>query len=244
MTDQTVNVVNIGKIAEPVRAAVGRFVEVIGRLVGSKTKGITVYGPAVNADFDAARHAVSSVLVLDVVDLNLLRRFATEGARLGKEHISAPLIMTPTYIAESCDTFPVELIEIQQHHVTVLGDDFFNDLTFESQHVRLQCEREFKRILIRLRQGVLAAAGREKMLADLETDIGVHLLRTLRGFLWLKDQKEYQGPKGVIDAVEKMADRKLNSVREAVQGTFEHNWSAYESLYRDVETLAGWANDA
>ncbi|MCH7720769.1 MAG: hypothetical protein IH988_07235 [Planctomycetes bacterium] len=241
MTDHSVN---LGKIAEPVREAVGRFVEVIGQLAGSKTRGLTVYGPAVTADFDAARHAVSSVLVLDAVDLDLLRRFATEGARLGKERISAPLVMTPTYIAESCDTFPVELLEIQQHHVTVLGDDFFNDLTFESQHVRLQCEREFKRILIRLRQGILAAAGREKMLADLETDIGVHLLRTLRGFLWLKDQKEYQAPSSVVDAVEKLADRKLASVRQAVEATFDHNWSAYESLYRDVEVLAGWANEA
>lgn len=241
MTDHSVN---LGKIAEPVRPAVGRFVEIIGQLAGSKTRGLTVYGPAVTADFDAARHAVSSVLVLDTVDLDLLRRFATEGARLGKERISAPLVMTPTYIAESCDTFPVELLEIQQHHVTVLGDDFFNDLTFESQHVRLQCEREFKRILIRLRQGILAAAGREKMLADLETDIGVHLLRTLRGFLWLKDQKEYQGPSSVVDAIEKLADRKLVSVRQAVEATFDHNWSAYESLYRDVEVLAGWANEA
>ncbi len=241
MTDHSVN---LGKIAEPVRPAVGRFVEIIGQLAGSKTRGLTVYGPAVTADFDAARHAVSSVLVLDTVDLDLLRRFATEGARLGKERISAPLVMTPTYIAESCDTFPVELLEIQQHHVTVLGDDFFNDLTFESQHVRLQCEREFKRILIRLRQGILAAAGREKMLADLETDIGVHLLRTLRGFLWLKDQKEYQAPSSVVDAIEKLADRKLASVRQAVEATFDHNWSAYESLYRDVEVLAGWANEA
>lgn len=241
MTDHSVN---LGKIAEPVRPAVGRFVEIIGQLASSKTRGLTVYGPAVTADFDAARHAVSSVLVLDTVDLDLLRRFATEGARLGKERISAPLVMTPTYIAESCDTFPVELLEIQQRHVTMLGDDFFNDLTFESQHVRLQCEREFKRILIRLRQGILAAAGREKMLADLETDIGVHLLRTLRGFLWLKDQKEYQAPSSVVDAIEKLADRKLASVRQAVEATFDHNWSAYESLYRDVEVLAGWANEA
>ena len=241
MTDPPVN---LGKIAEPVRAAVGRFVEIIRQLAGSKTRGLTIYGPAVTADFDAARHAVSSVLVLDAMDLNLLRRFATEGARLGKERISAPLVMTPTYIAESCDTFPVELLEIQQRHVTVLGDDFFDDLTFEPQHVRLQCEREFKRILIRLRQGILAAAGREKMLADLETDIGVHLLRTMRGFLWLKDQKEYQAPSSVVDAIEKLADRKLVSVRQAVEATFDHNWSAYESLYRDVEVLAGWANEA
>lgn len=241
MTDHPVN---LGKIAEPVRAAVGRFVEIIRQLAGSKTRGLIIYGPAVTADFDAARHAVSSVLVLDAMDLNLLRRFATEGARLGKERISAPLVMTPTYIAESCDTFPVELLEIQQRHVTVLGDDFFDDLTFEPQHVRLQCEREFKRILIRLRQGILAAAGREKMLADLETDIGVHLLRTLRGFLWLKDQKEYQAPSSVVDAIEKLADRKLVSVRQAVEATFDHNWSAYESLYRDVEVLAGWANEA
>lgn len=233
----------LGTINEPIRPAVGRYIELIKQLAGTEARGLTLYGPVLAPDFDTHKHAVSSVLVLGAIDLNLLRRIATEGLRLGKERIAAPLVMTPAYITESCDTFPLELLEIKQRHLTVQGDDHFDDLTFDAQHIRLQCEREFKRILIRLRQGVLAAAGKEKMLADLESDIGVHLLRTLRGFLWLKDKKEYQAPSSVMDTIEKMADRKLVSVRQAVLATFDHNWSAYESLYRDVEVLAGWAND-
>ena len=191
-----------------------------------------------------ADEPAASVIVLREVDLAVLDRLAAAGAQFGKHQLRAPLVMTPAYIQSTCDVFPLELLEIQQLHVSVYGEDFFADCAFPRREVRLQCEREFKRILIRLRQGILAAAGREKMLADLETDIGVHLLRTLRGFLWLKDQKEYQAPSSVVDAIEKLADRKLGSVRQAIEATFDHNWSAYESLYRDVEALAGWANEA
>jgi len=236
--------VNLGKIAESVRPGVRRLVETISQVAGQGGRGLTVYGPAIADGFDEARDTVSSVLVLDAVDLGLLRRLASEGVRLGRERIAAPLIMTPTYIAESCDTFPLELLEIHQNHLTLFGEDFFGELSFQSTHMRLQCEREFKRILIRLRQGILAAAGRERMLADLETDIGVHLLRTLRGFLWIKDQREFLPASAVVAAVEKLADRQLPSSRQAILATFDRGWSAYESLYGEVEALARWANDA
>ena len=170
-------------------------------------------------------------------------RIALQGVKFGKAGITAPLIMTPDYIKTSLDTFPLELIEIGQHHLTIFGDDYFNDLNFEDKHVRLQCERELKTILIGLRQGLLAAAGREKFIGALEVDIGEALLRTLRGMLWLKGDRAAKPSAEVLAEVEKIADRKLSGVRAALDASGHHGWDEFDKLYQDVEALGEIAND-
>ena len=61
--------------------------------------------------------------------------------------------MTPHYLACSRDVFPVEFLDFQLVHETILGEDPFVSLQVDKAHVRLQCERELKATLVRLRQG-------------------------------------------------------------------------------------------
>ena len=67
---------------------------------------------------------------------------------MGKAKIAAPLIMTQDYIQNSLDSFPLEFLEIQQHHLCLFGQDSFAELSFYQPHLRLQCERELKSMLI------------------------------------------------------------------------------------------------
>ena len=225
---------------EPLR----EYARLVKELAGVSAKALTLFGPIAAGSFDADRHTARSVLVVEHVDFSVLRRLAEHGVKLGKVKISAPLIMTPGYIKTSLDTFPLEFIEIKQQHVTVFGTDYFEDLSFEDAHIRLQCERELKTVLIGLRQGLLAAAGREKFIGALEMDVGEGLMRTLRGLLWLKGQKEGKPAPEVLAEVEKIADRKLQGVRRALDPASRHGWGEFESLYRDVESLGeiadGW----
>jgi hypothetical protein len=184
------------------------------------------------------------VLVVDGVDLHMLRRLAEHGAKLGKSSISAPLIMTPQYIADSLDTFPLELIEIHQNHVPLFGDDHFADLAFQESHIRLQCERELKVLAMGLRQGLLAAAGRERALAEVEKGSAQTVLRTMRGMLWLKDRREAQPALAVVTEVENLLNKKLPGVRTAIDPEAPHGWEQFETLYHDVialqETVDAW----
>ena len=91
--------------------------------------------------------------------------------------MAAPTVFTPAYLARSVDTFPLEFIEIQQQHVTVLGEDHFAPLVFEPAHVRLQCERELKVLEIGLQQGILVSQGRSESLKWLGDDVAERLLR-------------------------------------------------------------------
>ncbi len=232
------------RIAESMRQPIQDYADLIKQLAGDRAQSLTLFGSIISDSFDPSRHTARSALVLDAVDLALLRKIALQGAKLGKACIAAPLVMTPEYIKSSLDTFPVELIEISQHHLTLFGEDCFADLSFENNHVRLQCERELKTILIGLRQGLLAAAGREKVISAVETDIGEALMRTMRGMLWLKGIVEAKPAAEVLSEIEKIADRKLPGVRNALDSSAHHGWDEFDRLYQDVEALGeiadGW----
>ena len=232
----------LDRVTATMRQPLRSYAELVKELAGTNAKALTLFGAVATGSFDPGRHTARNVLVVDRVDLSMLRKLADQGTRLGKARIAAPLVMTPAYIKDSLDTFPLELIEIQQQHVTLFGDDHFVGLSFEDGHVRLQCERELKAILIGLRQGLLAAAGREKFIGALEMDVGEGLMRTLRGLLWLKGQKDAKPGSEVLTAAETIIERKLPGVRTALDPAAHHGWDEFESLYRDVETLGEITN--
>ncbi len=227
----------VEQVTHPLRQAVREFADLIWRVTDGRALGLTLFGGVVRGPFDPARQPLRSVLVLDEVDLSALRRLAEEGLRLGRSNFAAPLIMTPSYIQASLDTFPLELIEIQQAHITIMGRHFFQDLTFDPQHVRLQCERELKVLLIAMRQGLLAAAGREDLLAILGADAGEGLLRTLRGALWARGQRGHQPAAQVIAEVESWVGLPLDGVRQTLDGSGSDPWQQFQQLYREIAHL-------
>ncbi len=227
----------IDALPEALRQPVRQFADLLRSLAGDNAQSLTLYGAIAAGAFDASRHSVRSVLVVETVDLHMLRRLADHGVKLGKANIAAPLIMTPKYIAESLDTFPLELIEIHQYHLTLFGSDPFDELTLADENVRLQCERELKVMALGLRQGLLAAAGREKVFVELQVGMGENLMRVLRGMLWLKDRPEAQPAGAVISEAENLIKRKLPGVRAAVAGDAPHGWDQFEALYHDIQAL-------
>ncbi len=238
------HLVGLDRISAHMRDAVREYAAFLRELAGSNGKALTMYGAVTSDQFDVDRHTAHNVLVLDSIDLGMLRRLSEQGARLGKSRIRAPLIMTPKYIDESRDTFPLELIEIHQQHATVFGEDYFAELAFAEADIRLQCERELKSVAIQLRQGLLAAAGREQFLEQVETGMGEALLRTLRGMLWLKGTKDGEPAGAVIDEIERLSESRLNGIRTAVSPTAGHGWDGFTALCADVERLSevvnGW----
>jgi len=227
----------LGDIVAPMRDAVKEYAVLLCELGGAGVNALTVFGALAAGSFDGSRHTVRSVVVLDKIDLGFLQRLSAEGERLGKSHFAAPLIMTPAYVEDSIDTFPLELIEIQQAHVTVFGPDHFGGLSFEGGHVRLQCERELKVILMGLRQGLLAAAGREEFIGALEVDAAENLVRTMRGMLWFKGDHQARAGADVVGEVEHMTGAAMPGVRAALDPAAAHGWPQFQTLYRDVESL-------
>jgi len=219
-----------------------RLASLVSGLARENLLGISVYGLALAEEHDQQAVIAQSVIVLERVDLPLLRRLGEHGAELGRRRIGAPLVMTPQHISGSLDTFPLELLEIAQRRATVAGDDHFAGLEFHEEHVRLQCEREFKRVKMRLRQGLVALAGQEEALAELQLDVGRHLMRTMRGLSWLKGERHYLNEAQVVARCAELTGRRLHGVMAALRPGGEHGWAEFTALYDDAEAMAAMSN--
>lgn len=234
--------INVSALPAVARQPVQEVASLLLELARENLKGFTVFGGVLATDFDPKWMRIQSAAVLGRIDLAMLNELRPKGLKLGKLGIQAPLIMTPDYIEASCDAFPIDLLEIQQLHATVFGCDYFQDLQFARPDVRLQCERELKRALIQLRQGLLAAAHQDKVLRHLCLAAAEHATRVLRAILWLKDHKVPPSIRGTVDAVRPVVQMELAGLKAALLPELPPDFSRFEAVYHDVESLSRWVD--
>jgi hypothetical protein len=204
-----------------------------------------VVGSSLTEDFKPGQSDINTVLVLGRQTLRLLKLITPLAKPMRKKRISPPLLMTQSYIEQSRDVFGVEFLDFQLTHQTILGDDPFAALTFNKKDVRLQCERELKAMLIRLRQGYIAAAANKKLVRDVLISTAKGLMPFLRAMLWLKDidrptkaestlrkaTEQFLINKEPLITTRKWQHQKVRLSQVEVEG-------AFESVYATVEQLA------
>lgn len=229
-------------LSAALRGPAEQFAGRIAELLHSALQGVAIYGAAVEGHFDPEHHAVRSVLVLASAELELIRRLAQAGSGQRRWRFAPPLVLTPRSLDRSRDTFPLELLEIQQWHVTLRGEEFFSRLEFEARDVRLQCERELKVLEMAMHQGLLAAHGREEHLTLLSADLGDSLLRVLRGLVWLAGERQPQPRFHLIERVAKLIGRPLPGVCAALDRADQAGWHKFQRLYDDLLALGRFAD--
>ena len=151
-------------------AAAEKFQPFMEKILGGyqdNIHSIAITGSALTTDFDPEKSDVNSIFVLHKMDLKFLETLAHLGKKFRKKNVAAPLIMTPAYINNSLDVFPLEFLNIKLLHHILYGEDLFMGLEIKLSDLRLQCERELKVRLIGLRQGYIATLGDRKTLMEM-----------------------------------------------------------------------------
>ncbi len=96
-----------------------------------------------------------------------------------------PLIFTREEIMDGVDVFPIEFLNIRQHHKTLYGDDFLKDIEISKKDLRQQLEFDLRSKLIHLRKEYLLSDGR--YLETLILSAVPTLVPILGGLIYLKD---------------------------------------------------------
>jgi len=209
-----------------------------------KIHSITITGSALTDDFDPGKSDVNSVFVLTEMDLKFLELLAPLGKRYRKKRISAPLIMTPEYIMNSIDVFPLEFLNIKLLHKTIFGEALFQDLEINRSDLRLQCERELKVRLIGLRQGYISCLGNSKMLMDMFIESFSGYISVFRGIILLLGKEppllnydvltileDVSGVNtSVFKNVLKQKKQKIKLIMDQLNTIFEDYYAAIEKL--------------
>lgn len=227
-----------GRVDAKLREGLQQAVQTIVKVLGAKLTSVTFFGEVVTGGLDTRTRSVQSVLVLETVAPATLRALAAHGPQLAKSKLMAPVVATQTFIDSSLDTFPLEWLEVQQQGTTVIGPDCFAHLVFDPASMRHQCEREFKILLIGLRNALLATTGREKAVPLIEQEAVDRLMRTLRGFLWLNYKREFVPPSQAIVEIERQIGARLDGIRSAIDPQARHDWIEFDRFYGEVALLA------
>ena len=133
--------------------------EMVAHLVealDTRLDAVVLYGPAAG-DEGYREHSEGLLIVLTDLEPATLR-LATEPVRWWLKKTSAwPRLLTRELIARSVDVFPIELLDIAQRRRVLFGDDPFAGVMIAPLPLRIQCERELREKLMRLREGYLEA---------------------------------------------------------------------------------------
>jgi hypothetical protein len=151
------------------------LVEILERFP-AELRSIYVTGSALTPDFNDKTSDINSLIVLSDLTFDFLRFLAPLGKKFGSKGVAAPILMTPDYIRESLDVFPMEFLELKMIHKTVYGEDILKDIEIDRALLRLQCEREIKTRLMGLRQGYVSLLGDSGKIARM-------LSRSIKGCL-------------------------------------------------------------
>ncbi|MBN2019900.1 MAG: hypothetical protein JW749_06715 [Sedimentisphaerales bacterium] len=185
MTEKQNNLM-LDRLEQVVRSTIKSFAEKLIAGLTDNLESITIVGSALTGDFHPGTSDINIVLVLGRENIDSLNLLASMVRPMRRARVSPPVIMTAEYIERSKDVFGIEFLDFQMTHQTIFGQDPFVNLNFDRPHVRLQCERELKATLIRLRQGYIASSANRRIVQDILISAVRGLAPLLRAMFWLK----------------------------------------------------------
>jgi hypothetical protein len=127
--------------------------------LGENLVSLSVLGSAAIGDYSPATSDVNLLAVLRTLGSADLESVRAIQRRLARHRLATPLLLTPDFIRDSADVFPIEFLEMRERHRVLYGPDPFADLEIKLDNLRYECEHEIKGRLLRLRQSFLEMGG-------------------------------------------------------------------------------------
>ncbi|MBI5365737.1 MAG: hypothetical protein HZA54_01765 [Planctomycetes bacterium] len=177
------------------------FVAELERRFPSGLLSITVSGVALTPDYAPGASEVNTLLMFEAVTPEILEQLAALGPVHGRRMVAAPLVLTPEFVTNGRDAFPVELLNLQLCHRTVAGPDPVGALAIDAAHLRLQSEREMRGDVLALRENFIRAGDDPRALAEALAEAFAGDLAAFRAILHLLGRPVPQAARPTLRAL-------------------------------------------
>jgi hypothetical protein len=205
------------------------------RLFGGRLEALALYGEAATDGYRPLVSPLATVVLLDRVDTADLRVLRRHMDAWHRARLETPLVIDPTYLVTSRDTFPLELLELRDRHRLLHGahDPFAALPPPDLPHLRLEVEEQLKGKLLHLRTSYLALAASRHGLGELLHAVRSTLDVLLRGMLALAERPRPTEARDVLRAVADLHGVALGALARL------DRWSAGEERLgrADLETV-------
>jgi hypothetical protein len=142
------------------------FLASLRTALGSRLQAASIYGSVARDEWTPGLSDVNVLLLFDNIDARTLGD-AAPAARGALAGGVAPLPVERLEWGRAADVFPIELADMRDASIPLLGDPTANGFHLDASALRLQAERELRAKLIQLHAGILALAHDRKRLGDL-----------------------------------------------------------------------------
>ena len=123
------------------QATLRSYVKDTSGVFASLLDGMILYGSAVRGEFLPGRSNLNVLLLLTSHERAALTRYARAHKKWAREQIVVPLFLTESELHASVASFPLEYVEIQEHHRLLAGRDPFIGLHVETTNLGLESAR-------------------------------------------------------------------------------------------------------
>lgn len=175
------------------------FLAQLKKQIGPEIQAIVLFGSLARGDYISGRSNLNVMLLVTKVGRELLERCGRLQRRWGKEGIVAPLVFTEDELRSFLELFPLECIEIKEHHVLLHGPDPFSDLHINDRNLLVQCEQEIRGNLLRVRQRFVEGWGRPEAIQVLLSLSLTAVIPCIRGIFRLLGQSGAGTPQEILN---------------------------------------------
>lgn len=146
---------------------------------------VVLYGSAARGEYEKANSDLNVLIVVEALTPATLEAVSDPITKWVRGGQPAPRLLSPSIIRESADVFPIEFLDLRAAHQVLYGSDPFEGLDIHMDHLRIQCERELREKMMRLREGYLELHSNARKLKRLLTDSYSTFVALFRGCLHL-----------------------------------------------------------
>src|SRR5580658_3216617 len=232
------------------------FVRRLRAAAGANLESVILFGSAVAGDFHPEFSNVNLFCVIRDSSFVALQTLAPAAKWWDSQKQPPPLFMTREELMSSVDVFTIELLDMQQHHRVLFGEDVVKSLSIPANLHGVQVEYELREKLALLRQHLLLASGSDSRMWEL-------LLRSVSSFATLFRHAlivlGYGAPVGKREAVEELSkqigfdasgilqvldvrERKSDRKKLAVADVFSRYLAALEQVAAAVDKMLDSGN--
>ncbi len=218
---------------------------------GDTLRSVLLYGSAATGEFHQSHSDLNVLCILRHVGVEELEK-SHDIAHWwrGRKH-PTPLLLAEDELCRATDAFPIEFLDLAEHHRVLYGDDLVAGLEAAPLYHRAQVEHELRAKLLRLRQRYLGIHRDRRAVMQLMADAlpsfatlfrhalaaAGHPAPARKGEIFQAAAEHFQIPSGpFLDILEVRAGRKKPRELDA-RGTFKEYLSGVARMTAAVDGL-------
>ncbi len=129
---------------------------------GPRLKSVVLFGSMASEEFQNERSDINVLALFDDVDAEIFHSIGPALKKwLEKGHVP-PILLGQKEVATFAQVFPIEFLDMQDHHRVLYGENPLTGLKVDTAHLRFQCRHELSLHFLKLRQAIAAGQGNAK----------------------------------------------------------------------------------